>query len=281
MKIYKFFKLRQKYIDTIKESKVWLSAPIGFNDMNDCKIGFIGKTRSDGSGNDFENINKCLNILYSQEYYYPTPLKKEVTDLLRLYIQDIHITPLGQHIYDTRLAGQILESINSITLEKSGVSCFSGEKAARNSDLMWAHYADNHRGFCIEYEYDEREFSLFAVTYSSHPIMASAKEFLFTPDEIFVRLLTTKSVEWMYEDEWRIVEINCLDDVDVANKGKTHILPEGLLAKRLITGKRFEDNKNGHHGNNAYDKFENEIRFLKDKLGIETISYDTFTEEKN
>lgn len=49
--------------------------------------------------------------------------------------------------------GEMLEKnlFNQIPLENFRVSCFSEDN---KNDLMWAHYADQHRGVCLVYEID-------------------------------------------------------------------------------------------------------------------------------
>ena len=76
--------------------------------------------------------------------------------------------------------------------------------------LMWAHYADEHRGLVVELDYSHPslnipgkggdEFAgLFAVNYTTEKICGVP-----TPDNVIDTLLT-KSLEWAYEKEWRFV----------------------------------------------------------------------------
>jgi hypothetical protein len=77
------------------------------------------------------------------------------------------------------------------------------------SPLMWSHYADGGRGFLIEFDpqhpwfWAKREDSdsfrhLHRVKYEER----TPAYFLNLPDDI---ALYTKSVEWSYEKEWRII----------------------------------------------------------------------------
>jgi len=77
------------------------------------------------------------------------------------------------------------------------------------SPLMWSHYADGGRGFLIEFDSSHPWFSdkrddsdsfrhLRKVSY----IERSPSYFLNMPDQI---ALYTKSIEWNYEQEWRII----------------------------------------------------------------------------
>ena len=76
------------------------------------------------------------------------------------------------------------------------------------SVLMWAHYADSHRGLCAEFEMDPVCFSKAEVVAHSaerpevridaaHGDEASKERFFETG-------MHTKAQDWAYEDEWRL-----------------------------------------------------------------------------
>lgn len=86
----------------------------------------------------------------------------------------------------------------------SAVSCFS-----KNCDslLMWSHYADQHRGMCVGYDYR-------ALATSSHeniyPVSYGEKIDLLRKGKGGKRLhaslnLVRKALDWQYEYEWRII----------------------------------------------------------------------------
>ena len=87
------------------------------------------------------------------------------------------------------------------------------------NDLMWAHYASDHRGYCVAYDFtDERSGKpddlqkakqfLLPVYYSDETLMVKLSS-RFQPDEAHYqevfRLLTHKKAGWAYEKEWRII----------------------------------------------------------------------------
>jgi hypothetical protein len=72
--------------------------------------------------------------------------------------------------------------------------------------LMWGHYADSHRGFCIRFEL-EKDTELMKLV---HPIeyKESATDFSNAEESEFERALRNsleKSEKWSYEREWRII----------------------------------------------------------------------------
>lgn len=79
--------------------------------------------------------------------------------------------------------------------------------------LMWSHYADSHRGFCIEYDFgSEMTLLPFPVVYSRRrPKMSWKAAFDNTPDNQkaasipFLEAILTKDDAWDYENEWRLI----------------------------------------------------------------------------
>ncbi|MCC2666316.1 MAG: hypothetical protein K0S63_232 [Gammaproteobacteria bacterium] len=91
--------------------------------------------------------------------------------------------------------------------KKIRVSCFS----ERNDDIkMWSLYASEHKGFSLEYNFsvlpmeDLRICLLWPVIYSDNLFDASP---YLTLDNLFAtRAAISKSSQWEYEKEWRIVD---------------------------------------------------------------------------
>lgn len=98
------------------------------------------------------------------------------------------------------------------------IRCFIGSLSEKGnkticvedlSILMWSHYADSHKGFCIEYEFDREMFNthlrgnrdtvvfIDKITYSSSIDMKN--------NPSMQRSLLEKSNFWEYENEMRLV----------------------------------------------------------------------------
>lgn len=82
--------------------------------------------------------------------------------------------------------------------------------------LMWSHYADSHKGFCIEYDYSNykcrKDIIPFPVCYSEDLVMVpwmyvinQNEENMHKAKEEIMRSLITKDAIWSYENEWRIL----------------------------------------------------------------------------
>ena len=79
--------------------------------------------------------------------------------------------------------------------EKFNIISFSEENS---SLLMWSHYANEHKGFCIEYS-TNKFMSFFSVMYSNKIPNALVNECNIPLSMII------KSKDWQHELEWRIV----------------------------------------------------------------------------
>ena len=95
--------------------------------------------------------------------------------------------------------------------DNMGIYCFSREN---DSIIMWAHYANNHQGCCLEFNFQEHEFrsvekGKFCFPFSFlHSVKYSDKYPTPTFGEESVPHQGTnsymcKSKDWKYENEWR------------------------------------------------------------------------------
>ena len=111
--------------------------------------------------------------------------------------------------------------INTKLVDLFVVGCLCADYKNR---LMWSHYADSHKGFCIEYDYnnlteDEMALLPLPIVYSKErPLLPWKAALENTPENIseataqIILGLLTKDDEWRYENEWRIL---------VSSKGPT------------------------------------------------------------
>ena len=77
--------------------------------------------------------------------------------------------------------------------------------------LMWAHYANDHKGFCIKYEFDKEFFnaddeSKFALVWQK--IKYVHNDFQYNEGIRLSEALLTKSDIWSYENELRLLMFN-------------------------------------------------------------------------
>lgn len=90
------------------------------------------------------------------------------------------------------------------------------DRYAVQNPLMWAHYADEHKGFCIEYYIDKEEFRqdnfskiaasrMFRVNYSDPT--KTPINFETSDKSLIINIgFFTKSIDWQYENEVRLIQ---------------------------------------------------------------------------
>jgi len=90
--------------------------------------------------------------------------------------------------------------------QEFGVFCMTREK---KNIPMWAHYAANHKGFCLEFQTTNSFFSRARkVCYERQLSTVN----VLSPWDTLIRhataALLTKSKDWEKEEEWRIIDLN-------------------------------------------------------------------------
>ncbi len=182
--IYKYYSVDPLNLDAIKNNKMWYSAPVRFNDVFDCDLLIDKDAIEDSFIKQYPGIRKIRPGS-------PAWLK-------------------FQDVFDKSLID--LKSKVEAIREELGITCLS---ESYDSLLMWAHYASNHSGMCIEYDlikiFKELSFTPVPVIYSEKK--ASLNTISLNGDQretmkAFLECLTSKSPEWKYEKEWRIIRDN-------------------------------------------------------------------------
>jgi hypothetical protein len=85
---------------------------------------------------------------------------------------------------------------------KKGVTCFSTHW---DNKLMWAHYAEKHTGFCLEFATSSDLFDVaYPVSYQNKIPVVSPLAILKDRADPLWSIVTTKGKYWQYEEEWRI-----------------------------------------------------------------------------
>ena len=86
----------------------------------------------------------------------------------------------------------------------AGICSFGGDP---RSILMWTHYAQNHEGYCLQFEFaqDSRTFAwVQEVQYKDEYPSVNFVDRSTLPDQLF-EVLTRKHSGWSYEKEWRLI----------------------------------------------------------------------------
>jgi hypothetical protein len=206
MVLYKY--LTPARLDVLERRRIRFTQPAAFNDPFELKP-YIESAASQVHLREYveENFDEILRRELKEYPILSTLLPGEsAVDLLRPLKSSI---PALFHLLEPHLLPGVSTAINSALNANVGVLCLS---EIRDSLLMWGHYTDNHEGFVIGFDQDHPFFSvrrgpadefgyLRQVRYSrNRPRVTMANT---TGAEWF----ETKSDEWAYEKEWRMMRV--------------------------------------------------------------------------
>jgi hypothetical protein len=185
-------KTKDRTQEIISNKELFFSGIEAFNDPFDGKI----HLRFDGKINEIQAAQ--IRVQYDMH------LKKEKK------FEGLPIEKVIELIKG-KITEEYLEDPKNIQVRKARIQQMHNQKGVlslsskNNNILMWSHYSNNHYGVCFGFEWDEGVFSKYKkVRYQTH--YDDIWLWLHTDDEIVNRILYSKSIDWQYEDEYRIVK---------------------------------------------------------------------------
>lgn len=194
---------QEKWKFTVFDGLLFPSSPFYFNDPYDCGLCIEPSFLYDDA-----TRKMLLDIL--KKYFIPKPSEiKKILESENL-IEDCRIV-ISQHgiKIDEEFDKTIFETIRNlenIAKSRFSIVCFSDKN---DSILMWSHYAHYHTGFCIEYDLTEKKVfndNIRPVNYIKSRVIID-KSVQYNQDRLMEAVLT-KSDEWSYENEWRLIISN-------------------------------------------------------------------------
>lgn len=203
--LYKYQSVTQHSLGSLINGTVWMSTPASFNDPFDCAINLDLKKLKESVIHAMELVTKANNV----------PMDESLRAL----------RPDDEAAYT-----QLRESLRA-QMQEIGVLCLS---ETPNEILMWSHYAEYHKGFCIEFKIDETsplKAMARPVRYTDVYPSLSLKNMSADAEESFIDVCVyTKASQWSYEKEWRAV---------MPVGGKLYRAPAAVSA--IIFGARMSD----------------------------------------
>ena len=133
----------------------------------------------------------------------------------------------------------VMDAVESLLSFTRKIGIYSLSKTY-NDELLWAHYANSHKGFCIEYDldlllqtYKSNNIYQFPVIYKKNPPSIDFKDVINAVDSnsIVQKMGGYKSMRWKYEEEIRIV----IDDFGIHSYNYQAL-------KSIYFGLRMEEN---------------------------------------
>ena len=177
-------------LDSISDKTLWLSSPRFFNDPFDCVINV-----------DYYSEAERIRRNYFKDFLGDDDL---VEYLLSFDSNEDGLLKIAESLKELN------EDKNSYLENSIYVSCFS-EFDNLKSIRMWAHYANNHSGVCLEYDFDDVKnaspFGCIPVRYTDD------YNYLVDANDVSQNVANylkffTKAKEWAHEREWRVAQKN-------------------------------------------------------------------------
>ena len=185
--IFKYEPFTVQSLKNLKTQTIYFGPPKNFNDPYDCAI--TASIRS-LSANELDKVKN--HLLTDGEMSSSQKQELENTDPSKL-----------AEILESIIA-RLVDSERHGLLVSKGVSCFS---ETNDNLLMWSHYANRCRGFCLEFDTRREPFhKLRKVIYQdTMPEIDPLPMMLKNDYTQMVDLFCTKSQHWSYEREWRAI----------------------------------------------------------------------------
>ena len=206
-KFYKFKPFNEYLIKELCNGDIYYSSPESFNDPLDC----APVITPDVHGNDLKELyHRIISHQFGEE------ASKQKLQTIYQQLEE-HEKPYPHRSYlELYMYEDILEAIKK-PFSNYGVLSLT---ITYNSPLMWSHYADQHRGVCIEYKLvDSVEIRPEIIEYT-RPRSISAQDILewikLDPENFNKKIkpfyFFSKAEELKYENEWR-----CLSEISGVN----------------------------------------------------------------
>lgn len=256
-KLYKYYSLSNEYtLSNIQNDILYLNNPSAFNDPFDCYLGYTYKhviqdiclnlILEDVFQMDYfamEAFTKfilCEELSPDEKMFFNSKIKLYGRELSEIDIDKWNAMDVEQRLPllcnllvddGNALSAKIIDASHTMANLQTNIrksidehfliTCFS---ETYDNQLMWAHYADSHRGICVEYDLSKIDdieinyikLNLLPVKYCKArpqiPIQTDrinqyhykVSEGNYTISDQY-RFLLTKSMDWKYEREWRII----------------------------------------------------------------------------
>ena len=216
MRLYKFREFNTNNLTTLANKQLWFSNRVDFNDPfegahirnnqvpKDILGTFVSKSKEEIGETKFTEM--LTNMGLKEDQFTDEQLFQKIAEHdLQILIKYIH---------------------------KSKIVCLSLYETKNDpiiNNLMWSHYANGLRGFCLVFDGDSLQQDIYSSTnkiirpikiqYQKTPNTLNLLDFIKSesilgsdPNIDFVQAVTetiaTKSTEWAYENEFRIVSLD-------------------------------------------------------------------------
>ncbi|HIF9075994.1 TPA: DUF2971 domain-containing protein [Photobacterium damselae] len=188
LKLYKYLPDSEGSLKVLLDGTLKFSSYDEFNDPFDCIV-------------DYDVKSSIEYIKSRPELFKAAGDQNNLSPAKRLQMKNVMLKAIEKSL----ISGKLNNDISS----KWGICCLS---SICDNILMWSHYADNHRGFIVEFSTEQQKQGMVnnpEYYLASWPIKYSKEmphRSLSTRDFDGVQeQFLTKSLDWEYENEYRCI----------------------------------------------------------------------------
>lgn len=222
--IYKFRAVNGYSLQNLRDSTIWLCSADQYNDPYECSAKLdLSRLSIETSRRRFREIASFARLgdrldeaTLAHAEQADDPMCEIALALLRSHEPPLNEDKIESLINDlfsvaADVSSGIIRHQNAL-LQRGMKICSFSER--NDSTVMWGHYADSHKGFCIEYAIsdldDFHRHAMFPVVYSDELFDATKYVLRSMAGGTFNNLYgmlaaSRKSSDWSYEKEWRLI----------------------------------------------------------------------------
>lgn len=218
--LYKYRTFNEHSLKLLNGNEVFFSAPNRLNDPRDCKIPILYEK---GTLQQIYKMN-LENLKYVDPRLNSEERKRKARELAKTVYANRNDSKRREAFLN-----DLYEDINKTV----GILSLS---AVNDDTLMWAHYADGHRGFCVGFDtqklrsfckiVEHKGIFIWFDKINYHEKLPQIDPYKMTDQELVTTMTYSKSARWSYEEEYRLM---CADRSDYLIKIDPNIISHVLL----------------------------------------------------
>ncbi len=234
-KLYRYRTVNEDSLACLKNNQIWCTTLDSYNDPYE---GYMYLNHPSSYRNEMLNIVDKVKASEAQRLSVRNA--QDVKELaIALFTDDTNNQNVFEKKYNDGNEVTKNKNIDQIKdVQTNTKICSFSEIKPFNEDtyynkanrLMWAHYGDNHKGFCLEYSTTNREFDFYPVLYASKLLDITPFFIQQQNGEQTTALLPfytpmKKEDVWSYEKEWRYILV---DTAKIKHKNLQDLIPTAI-----------------------------------------------------
>lgn len=191
-RLYRYRPPTRYTLENLQKRRFWFSKPKNFNDPFDCAIRV---DRNDIPDEEFWRLFR-----YFQE--------EKGDQAVQHFLRDGDLTEGFKEKARRGTRNAYKRQVSTILSERGAVCLSAVPPDDRDSILQWSHYAEGHKGFCLEFDTNfslfGEEGEVFEVEYSNSVPSLNPFDIIIDDADLLTPMIATKADCWAYEQEWRL-----------------------------------------------------------------------------